>query len=127
MQPAARFGDSVEAVDAHLVQNGPAPVIQMLPFKGRISLQTCPSVRIDGVPAAAVGSVAVNAPPHIPIGGPFAQPPPSNLGTVIQGSATVRICGMPAARLGDAVRTCNFPVDLPVGTITSGSPSVRIG
>jgi uncharacterized Zn-binding protein involved in type VI secretion len=39
----------------------------------------------------------------------------------------VSINGQNAARMGDPVRTCNDPVDLPVGSITTGSPDVIIG
>jgi uncharacterized Zn-binding protein involved in type VI secretion len=40
-----------------------------------------------------------------------------NQGEIITGSATVLINGKPAARAGDTARTCNDPVDLPVGTV----------
>jgi uncharacterized Zn-binding protein involved in type VI secretion len=53
--------------------------------------------------------------------------PPRNQGTVQTGSATVLFGGRPAARAGDPVLTCNDPVDLPVGRITTGSPSVFVG
>jgi uncharacterized Zn-binding protein involved in type VI secretion len=43
------------------------------------------------------------------------------------GSATVLVGGQPAARVGDTVRTCNDPIDLPNGSITSGSAEVIVG
>ena len=46
----------------------------------------------------------------------------SSLGTVAVGSGTVRINGLPAARLGDALAPHSGS-----GTITGGSPDVRIG
>ena len=74
-------------------------------------------VRVNGVPAATVGSTAANQPPHIPIGGPSFQIPPTNQGTVIMGSMTVRINGKQAGRNGDKANTCNDPAPLPVGTV----------
>jgi uncharacterized Zn-binding protein involved in type VI secretion len=47
------------------------------------------------------------------------QKPPSNRGTIVTGSATVRINGRMAARNGDTAMTCNDPVDAPVGTVVS--------
>jgi uncharacterized Zn-binding protein involved in type VI secretion len=43
--------------------------------------------------------------------------PPSNRGTVLLGSFTVKIGGKFAARNGDPVTTCNDPADLPVGQL----------
>jgi uncharacterized Zn-binding protein involved in type VI secretion len=65
-----------------------------------------------------VDSTATNTPPHIPIGGTFVVPP-SNRGTITTGSATVTINGRAAARAGDTARTCNDPVDMPVGTVVA--------
>ena len=42
------------------------------------------NVMIRGRPAATVGSIAINTPPHIPEGGPF-QVPPTNQGEIIIG------------------------------------------
>jgi len=76
--------------------------------------------------AATVGSTATNQPPHIPIGGPSFQIPPMNQGTIIAGSATVRINGKPAARNGDKANTCNDPTPMPVGTVVAVG-TVNIG
>jgi uncharacterized Zn-binding protein involved in type VI secretion len=126
-QPAAKQGDTVVAVDTHVVipfaTGTPTPM--PLPFNGPLAEDLSPTVRIMGSPAATVGSVANNTPPHIPPGGSFQQPP-SNRGTVRVGSPTVRINGKPAARSGDVVMTCNDPIDLPVGTINAQG-TVRIG
>jgi uncharacterized Zn-binding protein involved in type VI secretion len=62
----------------------------------------------------------------MPPGTSFARQP-SNRGKVSQGSASVRINGKAAARLGDKVRTCNDPRDLETSAITSGSGTVTIG
>jgi len=69
---------------------------------------------IGGMPAATVGSMATNNPPHGPPGGPF-QVPPTNQGTVMQGSAMVLIDGKPAARSGDPVQ----PGSGSISTITA--------
>jgi uncharacterized Zn-binding protein involved in type VI secretion len=130
-QPAARMNDPVLATDTHIIMTpspgGPVPTPTPHPFAGKLLNNLSPNVQIDGLAAATVGSVALNMPPHVPIGaGPF-QKPPSNQGTVQTGSATVLINGRPAARAGDTVLTCNDPVDLPVGTIAAGSTQVLIG
>lgn len=132
MPPAARQTDPVLATDTHVVAvpapTGSVPTPLPHPFSGTLQTSVSGDVLINGLGAATVGSVAVNQPPHIPTppGVSFLRPP-SNRGTVQLGSATVQINGQAAARLGDPVRTCNDPVDLPVGTITGGSLDVQIG
>ncbi len=79
---------------------------------------------LSGAPAAVMGSIALNEPPHIPPGGPF-QVPPTNQATIITGSPTVMIDGKPA-RNGDTATTCNDPSPLPVGTVVAVS-TVLIG
>jgi uncharacterized Zn-binding protein involved in type VI secretion len=98
------------------------------PFAGMLSMNLAMTVLVNGLPAATVGSVAVNASPHLPTppGTSFTSPP-RNQGVVQAGSPTVLIGGRPAARVVDPVLTCNDPVDLPVGTITTGSPTVLVG
>jgi uncharacterized Zn-binding protein involved in type VI secretion len=125
------MNDPVLATDTHIIMTpspgGPVPTPTPHPFAGKLLDNLSSSVLIDGLAAATVGSVALNMPPHVPIGaGPF-QKPPSNRGTVQTGSGTVLINGKPAARAGDTVLTCNDPVDLPVGTISAGSATVLIG
>ncbi len=126
-QPAAKQGDQITALDMHLIQPpGPtSPVLVPHPFRGIIDNNLSPSVKIQGMPAATVSSTATNTPPHIPIGGTFVNPP-TNQGTIMQGSATVNINGKPAARAGDTANTCNDPVPLPVGTVVAVS-TVLIG
>ena len=41
-------------------------------------------------------------------------------------AATVKIMGLPAARMGDMAQTCNDPADLPAGTVIA-SGTVLIG
>ena len=119
-QPAARQGDRVTAIDTHLIQPpGPtSPVPVPHPFSGIIDGGTSKDVTIGGAPAAMQDSTATNTPPHLPIGGSFVTPP-SNKATIMQGSMSVTINGRPAARAGDTARTCNDPVDLPVGVVVA--------
>ncbi len=128
-QPAARHTDTVTAIDTHVVntpESGPKPLPH--PFSGPLAEQLSADVLIGTQPAATIGSVAHNLPPHVPTPpGTSFQLPPSNRGTVHTGSATVLINGKGAARQGDTVMTCNDPTDLPVGTITTGEPTVVIG
>jgi uncharacterized Zn-binding protein involved in type VI secretion len=128
--PAAKQGDQVLAVDIHIIMipspGGPVPTPIPHPFMGILNSELSTDVKIQGVPAAVVGSVANNTPPHIPMGpGPF-QKPPSNRAKIITGSTTVKIGGKGIARLGDTAMTCNDPADLPVGTVI-GTSTVLVG
>lgn len=131
-QPAANGAAMVVAVDTHIVlvptPGGPVPTPLPHPFAGRLSSGLVTGVTIAGQPAAVVGSVAHNQPSHPPTppGASF-QVPPTNQGTVHMGSLTVRIGGQPAARHGDPVRTCNDPVEVPVGQVVAVTPTVMIG
>ncbi len=121
--PAAKQGDQIVAVDTHIflipaAAGAPVPTPLPSPFNGIISQNLSTNVRIMGMFAATVGSIAINTPPHLPQGGPF-QKPPTNQGQITMGSATVMINGKPAARSGDTAMTCNDPVDLPVGTVVA--------
>jgi uncharacterized Zn-binding protein involved in type VI secretion len=126
-QPAAKQGDTIVAIDIHLIQppatSPPVPVPH--PFNGLIDGGLSTNVKIEGRPAATLGSTATNTPPHVPIGGTFVNLP-RNQGRIIRGSATVLINGQPAARAGDTALTCNDPADLPVGTVVAVS-TVLIG
>lgn len=130
MPAAARQNDTVTATDTHIdlvpTGSGFTPTPLPYPFSGPLSLNLSGDVLVNGLPIAVVGSVAVNNPPHVPAPGPF-QRPPHNTGTVDSGSSTVLVNQRPAARLGDPVKTCNDPVDQPVGTIVTGSADVLIG
>jgi uncharacterized Zn-binding protein involved in type VI secretion len=124
---AAKQGDQVTATDTHFIipPSGTGTIPTPHPFTGIIDGSLSSDVLIEGLPAATVNSTATNTPPHIPLGGTFANPP-ANRGTIVRGSATVLINGKGAARMGDTVRTCNDPVDLPVGTVVAAS-TVDIG
>jgi len=130
-KPAAKQGDQVTAVDTHIVlvpsASGSVPTPLPHPFSGIIDNALSSDVNIEGMPAATVDSTATNTPPHIPTPpGVSFQNPPSNKGTISLGSATVNINGKPAARAGDTARTCNDPVEAPVGQVVAAS-TVMIG
>lgn len=121
-QPAAKQGDQINATDVHIVlvpsAAGPIPTPVPHPFTGILSGGLSTNVRITGLPAATLNSVATNTPPHLPMPpGTSFENPPSNQATIVMGSATVKINGEPAARNGDAATTCNDPVDAPVGAV----------
>jgi|FLYN01.1.fsa_nt_gi uncharacterized Zn-binding protein involved in type VI secretion len=122
-QPAAKQGDHIIATDIHIIlipapPGPPIPTPLPHPFNGLIDGSLSTNVKIEGRPAATVGSTATNTPPHIPQGGPF-QKPPTNRGTIMMGSTTVFINGKPAARNGDTAITCNDPADLPAGKVVA--------
>jgi uncharacterized Zn-binding protein involved in type VI secretion len=127
--PGAKQDDEVVGVDTHIVMipspAGPVPTPVPLPFAGKLSGGLSTSVKIDGKPAAVKGSTAQNEPEHVPAGGPF-QTPPSNQATVDAGSATVKLDNRPAARLGDAAKTCSDPEDAPNGVVIA-TATVLIG
>jgi uncharacterized Zn-binding protein involved in type VI secretion len=127
--PAAKEGDQIVGVDTHIVLVPPTSVPTPLPhpFSGQLNGSLSSDVKIMGKAAATVGSTADNVPPHIPTPpGVSFQNPPANKGTIAVGSQTVRINGQAAGRSGDPARTCNDPVDLPVGTVIA-SGTVLIG
>lgn len=120
--PAAKMGDTVVAIDIHIIivpAIVPIPTPLPHPFNGVLDSALSPNVHVMGLPAATLGSIAHNLPPHIPMGpGPFAKWP-SNIGTIITGSPSVMVNGKPLARVGDTALTCNDPVDLPIGTVVA--------
>jgi uncharacterized Zn-binding protein involved in type VI secretion len=124
--PAAKQGDRIVATDFHIVIPPAAPPILVpLPFAGIIDNRLSSDVNIMGLPAAVQGTTATNSPIHIPPVGTF-QTPPNNQGEILTGSPTVFINGKPAARATDPAKTCNDPVDLPVGQVIA-SGTVFIG
>ncbi len=131
-QPAAHQDDQVTGVDIHVVlvpsPSGSVPTPLPHPFSGKLTEQLSDDVRIEGHPAATVGSVVLNRPAHVPTPpGVSFQRTPSNRGTVSDGSRSVLINDKKAARIGDPVRTCNDPADRDAATILSGSAKVLIG
>ncbi len=129
--PIAKQNDSVIAVDIHIVMvptaGGPVPTPLPHPFAGKLDGALSSSVKVGGKAVATVDSTATNQPAHIatPPGTSF-QTPPADKGTVLKGSATVKVGGKGVARVGDVVKTCNDPTDAPVGTIVGGG-TVLVG
>lgn len=116
--PAAKQGDQIKAVDMHMILIPavvPVPALIPHPFMGVIDRKVSSNVKIEGMPAATVGSMATNM-PHVPSGGSFVRPP-MNQATIVTGSVTVFINGKSAARSGDMANTCNDPADLPFGIV----------
>lgn len=124
-QPAAKQGDQITATDTHIVMvpappGPPVPTPLPHPFVGIIDGGLSSDVKVMGMPAATVNSTASNTPPHLPTPpGTTFQKPPSNKAEIMMGSATVKINGKMAARNGDTAKTCNDPVDAPVGTVVA--------
>ena len=122
-QPAAKQGDQITALDTHIVlvptPGGPVPTPMPLPFAGIIDGNCSTNVKIMGMPAATVGSMATNTPPHIVPPPPTFQIPPTNKGTIMMGSGTVMINKKPAARSGDTAQTCADPVPNPSATVVA--------
>lgn len=125
--PAAKKGDRVTALDLHIVQlPGTSPPASLPhPFSGLLTQRLSTDVKIMGLAAATVGSVAINTPPHIAQGVKFINPP-TNRGTIRAGSGSVRINGAAAARAGDRAETCADPTDNTNGVVVA-SGTVRIG
>jgi uncharacterized Zn-binding protein involved in type VI secretion len=96
MPPAARVTDMHTCP---MVNPGGAPHVG-----GPVLPAGCPTVLIEGVPAARAGDLAS-----------CAGPPDA----IVSGSGTVLIGGAPAARIGDATAHG--------GVIVSGSATVMIG
>ena len=119
-QPAATQGDRIVGIDLHLIQPpGPvSPVTVPHPFSGVIDSGVSSDVLINGRGAALQDSGATNTPSHVPIGGSFVTVP-SNRASIVSGSGTVLINGKQAARAGDPAKTCNDPVDQPVGRVVA--------
>jgi len=93
--PAAKQNDQIVGVDTHIIMipappGPPIPTPLPHPFAGIITSACSTSVKIMGMPAATVDSMADNTPPHIPQGGPF-QKPPTNKAKIIMGSPDVFI------------------------------------
>jgi uncharacterized Zn-binding protein involved in type VI secretion len=122
-QPAAKQGDRAVGVDTHIVMvpqpsGPPVPTPLPHPFNGILDTNLSTNVNIGGLPAATIGSIATNTPPHIPTPpGVSFQVPPTNKGNVTGGSTTVLIGGKGAARVGDSVASCDGSSTI-VGTST---------
>lgn len=99
MPPAARITDMHQCP-----MTTPAGPVQIPHVGGPIAGPGAPTVLIGNLPAAGVGDIAIC------VGPPDA---------VVKGSATVKIMGRPAVRMGD--KTAHG------GTVVFGFPTVMIG
>lgn len=131
-QPAAKQGDQVVAVDIHIVMvpsiSGQVPTPLPHPFSGIFDTNLSLDVKIMGLPAATMGSIATNQPSHLPTPpGVAFQIPPINQGRVVMGSSTVFINGKGAARVGDLTETCQDPAPNQAAQIVVPVSTVFIG
>jgi len=113
MSGVARRADTVLATDTHVVNGATVK----LPFVGPLTVGLVESVLVNGRAIAVDGSIALNMPP---------PHPGSNQGRVVA-ARNVTAGGRPVACVGDKAITCNQPVDLPVGTVSTGSTDVTVG
>lgn len=111
MPNAARLTDAVDGTTAG-EHSGHVPTHPPEPFSGEISGACSPTVQVNGLAAATVGSITTERDGCCG----------SSKGAVAAGSGTVRINGKAAARTGDALAPHSGS-----GTITGGSATVRIG
>jgi len=123
-KPVAKKGDQIVGLDTHVVlvpsAGGAVPTPMPHSFSGSIERGLSTTVFVESQPIALVGSAADCLPPHIPMGGPF-QRSPTNEGRVAQGSATVFVGGLAAARAGDPAKCCNDPADQETGHVIASS------
>jgi uncharacterized Zn-binding protein involved in type VI secretion len=111
--PAAVLGDQITGIcPIHLIIGPlgvpiPAPP---LPFAAPLVAGVVATVLICGKPAAVVGATGMNTPPHVGLhpSDPFLAPPLQQ-GTVVSGSVTVMIGGIPAATAMSSCTMCSAP------------------
>jgi RHS repeat-associated protein len=116
MMPAVKMFDPIVGVDVHMVAipspAGPIPTPIPHPVVGMVfdPMDLVPligaTVYVQGMPRATAGSAGKHV-PHIPMGGPFLPPPPSNEGEIFMGSATVLMEDEPATYTALPVLSCN--------------------
>ena len=128
MPAAAVVNDKIQANCAiHMIPNpasgAPQPSPPM-PFSAPVTMGTCATVTIGGKPTVVVGSQGLCTPPHAGLhpSDPY-MAPPSQLGAVQKGSATVTFGGQAAARTGDPCTACGMPG----ATLTGSASNVTIG
>lgn len=127
MPPAARMNDNAihDGPHCHAPIHPAAPTPTPVPHPPTplaILMNTVPTVKFGGQPAATMGSQTkpCSIPSCVP-GGP---------GSVAKGSMKVMVGGKPAARVGDLVAfaACIGPIPMPTGKILPpGAPTVQIG
>jgi uncharacterized Zn-binding protein involved in type VI secretion len=126
--PAAVLSDQIMATCAiHLIPNPATGAPQPgppLPFSAPITQGTVSTVLIGGQPAAVVGAMGYNSPPHVGLhpADPF-MAPPTQIGQVVSGSTSVLVGGLPAAT---QMSQCTVCAGLP-GNLMASAATVLIG
>jgi RHS repeat-associated protein len=110
MPQATRQYDLVIGLDLHVVTPPPpaVPIPMLTPFVGFFfdaKEAFTASVEINGRVRVTAGSAARMVPRHIPLGGVFVKPPPSD-GEMFMGSSTVLCDGEPQGQQFLPVLTC---------------------
>jgi uncharacterized Zn-binding protein involved in type VI secretion len=111
----------------HMIPNPATGIPQPagpLPFAAPLTMNLANTVLIDGKPAAVAGSQGMNTPPHVPPlhpSDPF-MAPPTQMGQVVMGSATVLFEGKPAASAQSTCTCCVVP-----GSLVPSVTDVLIG
>ena len=127
-QPAIVQGDQITGQCAiHLIPNpatGAPQPSPPLPFSAPLTMGLATQTMIGGKPAAVVGSQGMNTPPHVGLhpSDPF-MVPTTEIGQIMQGSATVLIEGKPAATASSTCTCCGVPV----GSLVPSVATVLIG
>jgi len=126
-QPAVTMNDRINGSCAtHQVPSptgAPMPG-PPFPFSAPLTLGLAMTVQVGGKPAAVQGSSGLNTPPHVGLhaSDPY-MAPPTQIGRVLVGSATVQFEGKPAAYTGCQTSICfNVP-----GAVTGTAATVQVG
>ncbi|MBK9579757.1 MAG: hypothetical protein IPO40_22025 [Fibrobacteres bacterium] len=117
MMPAVKMLDPITGIDIHMVAipavPSPIPTPMPHPYVGMVfeMMAFIPvigaSIKVQGMPCATAGTSGKAIVPHIPMGGPFLPPIPTNDSEIFMGSATVLFEGSPAAFTALPCLSCN--------------------
>ncbi|MBK9578118.1 MAG: hypothetical protein IPO40_13665 [Fibrobacteres bacterium] len=117
MMPAVKMLDPIMGIDIHMVAipavPSPIPTPMPHPYVGMVfeAMSFIPmigaSIKVQGMPCATAGTSGKAIVPHIPMGGPFLPPIPTNDSEIFMGSATVLFEGSPAAFTALPCLSCN--------------------
>ncbi|MFO7179507.1 MAG: DUF6531 domain-containing protein, partial [Pseudomonadota bacterium] len=131
MTIAAKHLDPIVGVDVHIIliptPAGPVPTPIPNPYVGMVfdPFDYVPiigaTVYVNGLPRAQAGTGGIALVPHLPLGGPFGPPPPTNESEVFMGSASVAVDGDAQSHLGLPVLSCQS-VGMPPPFRPKGAP-----
>jgi RHS repeat-associated protein len=131
MSIAAKHMDPILGVDVHIIliptPAGPVPTPLPNPFVGMVldPMDYIPfigaTVVINGMKRGQAGTAGIAVVPHLPLGGPFAPPPPGNEAEIFMGSATVASDGDAQSRLGMMALSCQS-IGMPCPPRAKGQP-----